>query len=69
MISRVRVVRFKQIHPDVIAMLDAIAWIVPPSVPSIEANVAPPDANGVDTDLEATDDAVTDQLFPPPTGE
>jgi hypothetical protein len=51
--------RPEEIHPDVIAMLGAIASIVPPCVPSIEANVAPPDANGVDTDLDATNDEVT----------
>ena len=44
-----------EIHPDVVAMLGAIAEIVPPRVPSIEANVTPPNANGVDTDVETSD--------------
>lgn len=41
--------RPEEIHPDVVAMLDAIAAIMPEVTPSIEANVAPADANGTDT--------------------
>jgi hypothetical protein len=52
--------RADEIHPDVVAMLGAIAEIVPPRVPSIEANVTPPNANGVDADVETSDDGVPD---------
>jgi hypothetical protein len=45
-----------EIHPDVTAMLGVIAEIVPAHVPSVEANVTPPDANGVDADIDASDD-------------
>lgn len=38
----------EEIHPEVRATLDAIAGIMPGSVPNIEANVAPLDTNGVD---------------------
>jgi len=48
--------RPQEIHPDVVAMLGVIAEIVPPRVPSIEANVTPPNANGVDAEIEASDD-------------
>jgi len=37
-----------EVHPDIGAALDTIASIVPPSVPNIEANVAPADPTGVD---------------------
>jgi hypothetical protein len=37
-----------EIHPDVRETLDAIAEIMPGSVPSVEANVAPLDTNGID---------------------
>ena len=49
-----------EIHPDVVAMLGVIAEIVPPHVPSIEANVTPPNANGVDADIETGDDGLPD---------
>jgi hypothetical protein len=47
--------RRNEIHPEVGAMLDAVAEIVPARVPSIEANVTPPNANGVDDAMEARD--------------
>jgi len=49
-----------EIHPDVVAMLGAIAEIVPARVPSIEANVTPPNSNGVDADIETGDDGISD---------
>jgi hypothetical protein len=49
-----------EIHSDVNAMLDAIAEIVPPRVPSIEANVTPPNANGVDAEVDTGDDGMPD---------
>jgi len=52
--------RPEEIHPDVVAMLDAIAEILPPRVPSIEANVTPPNANGVDADVEVSEDGTPD---------
>jgi hypothetical protein len=48
--------RADEIHPDVIGMLDAVAHIVPTRVPSIEANVTPPNANGVDEMAEVTEE-------------
>lgn len=53
--------RPEEIHPDVVAMLDAVAEILPPRVPSIEANVTPPNANGVDADVEVSQDGTPDQ--------
>lgn len=44
-----------EIHPEVGAMLDAIAEIVPARVPSIEANVTPPSANGINDAMEMGD--------------
>lgn len=38
----------REIHPNVASMLDAIAYIMPGSVPSIDANLAPLDANGIE---------------------
>ncbi len=52
--------RPEEIHPDVVAMFGAIAEIVPPRVPSIEANVTPPNANGVDANVESGDDGLPD---------
>jgi predicted ATPase len=40
--------RAEEIHPDVVKMLDRIATILPATVPSVEANTAPPDRNGVE---------------------
>lgn len=46
----------EEIHPEVRATLDAIAGIMPGSVPSIEANVAPLDTNGIDDGATEPDD-------------
>lgn len=40
----------EEVHPDINAALDATARIIPKTVPSIEANVAPVDPTGVDAD-------------------
>lgn len=45
-----------EIHPEIKATLDAIAEIMPGSVPSIEANVAPPDMNGADEEPQEAED-------------
>jgi hypothetical protein len=46
-----------EVHPDVRTTLDAIAGIMPGSVPSIEANVAPMDTNGIDEGPTQADDS------------
>ncbi len=38
----------EEVHPEIKATLDAIACIMPGSVPSIEANLAPLDTNGIE---------------------
>jgi predicted ATPase len=43
-----------EIHPEVITVLDKIVEITPDVVPSVEANIAPPDSNGVDSDTPPT---------------
>jgi predicted ATPase len=46
----------EEIHPEVSTMLDAIADILPGSVPNVEANIAPLDTNGVEGEAEQVED-------------
>ncbi len=45
-----RHMRPEEVHPDVLAALDEVATILPQTVPSIDANVAPIDPSGVDAE-------------------